>query len=175
MITVLATVDGSETSTSVIPLLIRLAPDMSMTVRLFSVTSPRSGTPWPTSQIPFVAAWSGGPGTGPMIVRVSQRSRTAWIESNAQALQGAKDETLGLLAETAIPLREAGIEVVTDVDIDEDAAQAIIAYAAREKVDLIAMATSGWSGWKDRLQGSVAATVLGSGVAPVLLVRPETT
>lgn len=56
----------------------------------------------------------------------------------------------------------------------EDAAQAIIDYAGKEKVDLIAMATHGRRGLARMLMGSVASTLLQAQVAPLFMVRPTT-
>ena len=46
-------------------------------------------------------------------------------------------------------------------------------YAREEGANLIAMATHGRGAVGQLVQGSVAAEVLRSGVAPVLLVRPQ--
>jgi nucleotide-binding universal stress UspA family protein len=51
-------------------------------------------------------------------------------------------------------------------------AKAIIDFARENKVDVIAMATHGRGGLNELVQGSVAAAVVRSGVAPVLLIRP---
>jgi len=59
------------------------------------------------------------------------------------------------------------------VVMGEEPAAAIIAFARRADVDFIVMATHGRSGLREVVQGSVAAEVVRSGVAPVLLVRPK--
>ena len=59
------------------------------------------------------------------------------------------------------------------VVMDSDAAKAIIGDAKQNPVDLIALATHGRSGLNQLVQGSVAAAVVRSGVAPTLLVRPQ--
>lgn len=51
-------------------------------------------------------------------------------------------------------------------------AEQIAAYAEANDIDLIVMATRGQSGLHRLIYGSVAASVLQSGVAPVALVRP---
>ena len=81
-------------------------------------------------------------------------------------------EGLTELEKAAQPLREAGLTVEVDVDLEEDPAKAIVAHAGKYHVDFIAMATHGRSGMGQVVQGSVAAEVLRSGVAPMLLVRP---
>ena len=59
------------------------------------------------------------------------------------------------------------------VVIKEDPADEIAAFARSEGVDLIALATHGRSGVARLLMSSVANKLLNSGVAPLLLVRPE--
>ncbi len=51
--------------------------------------------------------------------------------------------------------------------------QAIIDYVKKNGVDLIVMATHGYTGMKKMLLGSVALRVLHESPVPVLLVRPE--
>lgn len=52
------------------------------------------------------------------------------------------------------------------------ASESIVEYARHEQIDLIAMATHGRTGMASLLMGSVATSILRSGVAPVLLTRP---
>ena len=66
-----------------------------------------------------------------------------------------------------------GLPVKRRVILSDDPGESIIAYAQEQGVDLIAMATHGRSGLSRLVQGSVAARVVSSGVAPVLLVRPR--
>lgn len=51
-------------------------------------------------------------------------------------------------------------------------AEQIAAYADANEIDLIVMATHGYTGMHRLVHGSVAGSVLRSGVAPVALVRP---
>jgi nucleotide-binding universal stress UspA family protein len=52
-----------------------------------------------------------------------------------------------------------------------DAAAEINRMAAQEKVDLIVLATHGWTGWRHLVFGSVAEKVLREAPCPVLSVR----
>ena len=61
----------------------------------------------------------------------------------------------------------------TSVVIAEHPAEAIIEYARDQRVDMIAMATHGRSGFARLLMGSVANDLVRSGVAPLFLVRPD--
>lgn len=62
---------------------------------------------------------------------------------------------------------------ITPVIVAGDAAAAIVQEAARSNVDLIVMATHGYSGLRRWLAGSVADRVLHAAPAPLLLVRAQ--
>jgi len=52
-------------------------------------------------------------------------------------------------------------------------AQSIVSYAAQNGVNLIIIATHGYTGMKQVMLGSVALRVLHDAHVPVLLIRPE--
>ena len=72
----------------------------------------------------------------------------------------------------AQPLQEKGYRVQIKVLLHEHPGEAIISTAKEMRPTFIAMATHGRSGLSELIHGSVAETVMRSGVAPVLLVRP---
>jgi nucleotide-binding universal stress UspA family protein len=76
------------------------------------------------------------------------------------------------LADLEGQFRAEGIEVKTTV-LKGMAAQAIAEYADQNSVDLIVIATHGYSGMKRLMFGSVALMVLHDSHVPVLLIRPE--
>ena len=53
-------------------------------------------------------------------------------------------------------------------------AETIVDYAKDQDIDLIAMATQGYTGLKRVMFGSVALRVLHDADTPILLIRPET-
>lgn len=65
-----------------------------------------------------------------------------------------------------------GIGVTTEVQ-EGNAAQMIITYVKKNAVDLIVIATHGYSGMKRLMFGSVALRVLHDSDVPVLLIRPK--
>jgi nucleotide-binding universal stress UspA family protein len=65
-----------------------------------------------------------------------------------------------------------GIGVTTEVE-EGNAAQMIINYVKKNAVDLIVIATHGYSGMKRLMFGSVALRVLHDSDVPVLLIRPK--
>ncbi len=66
----------------------------------------------------------------------------------------------------------AGIEVTTEI-LQGPAAQLISEYAKEKQVELIVIATHGYSGVKRLMFGSVAFRVLHDSHVPVLLIRPD--
>ena len=69
-------------------------------------------------------------------------------------------------------LHSAGIKVKTE-SMEGSPAQSIANYADANGVDLIVIATHGYTGMKKLMFGSVALRVLHDSHVPVLLVRPE--
>lgn len=78
------------------------------------------------------------------------------------------------LTDKASALIEDGLEVRMLVK-EGDPAKTILLVADEEKVDLIAMATHGWSGLDRLFYGSVTDRVLRSATKPMLVIRPEST
>ena len=78
------------------------------------------------------------------------------------------------LKDKASALTKDGVEVRTLVE-EGDPVKTILHVAEDEKVDLIAMATHGWSGLDRLFYGSVTDRVLRSATHPMLVIRPEST
>jgi len=176
MTKILATLDGSPVSLAVLPVLAKLASDLKAHVTLFLVVEPVSATPTASRGISEVTAGgAAGAATGATMraEAILRPDEPRWAESKGQAIQRVEAEGRDFLAGVAHQLREKGIEVDEQVVMGEEPAAAIIAFARRADVDIIAMATHGRSGLREVVQGSVAAEVVRSGVAPVLLVRPK--
>ncbi|MCE5262321.1 MAG: universal stress protein [Deltaproteobacteria bacterium] len=69
--------------------------------------------------------------------------------------------------------RIASAEVMVNAEVQEgNPAQMIINYVRKNAVDLIVIATHGYSGMKKLMFGSVALQVLHDADVPVLLIRP---
>ena len=80
--------------------------------------------------------------------------------------------TADRLARLAGPLREAGLDVTTDVVVDPHPAQRVLAYAGEHEMDLIALATHARGALGRLLLGSVADKVIRGAVVPTLVSRP---
>ncbi len=160
---ILVTLDGSETSEAALVEARRLAEGVDVKVTLFSVAE----TPASTSETPEPSRGAGFFAPGSAAKGPEQRT----FEDRGQAIARVKDETQAYLAEKAAPLRELGIGVETQAATG-DPVEEILRVADSSGADLIVMATHGRTGLAQVVSGSVASRVVGSGVRPVLLVRP---
>ena len=77
------------------------------------------------------------------------------------------------LARVESQLKTKGIKVETVVLEGSKPGEIITDFSQQNGVDLIVMATHGYSGIKKMLIGSVAFKVLHTSPVPVLLIRPE--
>jgi nucleotide-binding universal stress UspA family protein len=70
-------------------------------------------------------------------------------------------------------LAAEGIKVKTDAIEANGVASAITDYAQQKGMDLIVVATNGYTGLKKMLLGSVASGIVQQSNVPVYLIRPE--
>ena len=77
------------------------------------------------------------------------------------------------LADVEARLGTEGISVKTEVVEQKRPAPAITDYALKNGIDLIVIATHGYTGLKKLMLGSVALSILHDSHTPVLLIRPE--
>lgn len=77
------------------------------------------------------------------------------------------------LADVKSRLASAGVAVKTDLIELNRPADAIIDYAKKNGMDMIVIATHGYTGMKKLLLGSVAFGILNQSPLPVYLIRPE--
>jgi len=95
------------------------------------------------------------------------------IKEEAQKLSSGHTEADGYLAAVAKRMREAGLNVATEVAEGVPAAAGILAHAERHPTDLIVITTHGRGGLKRLLLGSVADKVVRGAGVPVLVTRAE--
>jgi nucleotide-binding universal stress UspA family protein len=81
--------------------------------------------------------------------------------------------SLSYLAGLEAGLSGAGIKVKTDSIEAHSVPGAITEYAQKNGMDMILIATNGYSGLKKMVLGSVAAGVLQQSNVPVYLIRPD--
>lgn len=85
----------------------------------------------------------------------------------AEKMEGEVRQRMEALVKDGVP---SGVSVRALVERG-DPAREIDHTARREQVDLIVMATHGWTGWRHLVFGSVAERVLREAPCPVLVVR----
>ena len=174
MISILATVDGSPESLAVIPAVEKLASTRGARVHLLTVVERPAPTRRESSIVRAPTAPAGGvPSAGGFLGRSRPAPETRFAETDDQAIERVDAEAHEFLETTAQRLRERGVQVETEVAMNDNPGAAIIQFAREGHFDLIAMATHGRSGLSELVQGSIASSVVKAGVAPVLLVRPS--
>jgi nucleotide-binding universal stress UspA family protein len=99
-------------------------------------------------------------------------SRGRPIPQLAEVLKALRDQATNELGAQADELRAQGVRASTQV-VQGHAAEVLVDEAARRGVDLIVMATHGYSGLRRWALGSVADKVLHATTTPLLLVRAQ--
>jgi len=100
---------------------------------------------------------------------------SAWIAEGVDFMAVMKvqvDKAQKYLTDVESQLGFMGIKVATEV-LKGEAAHSIAEYAEENGINLIIIATHGYTGMKKLMFGSVALRVLHDAYVPVLLVRPE--
>jgi nucleotide-binding universal stress UspA family protein len=161
---ILVTLDRSEASEAILREVEHMISDGPPEVTLLTVAE----APEAVAEAPHPLVVGGAPVAG----GVTNVPPPRVVEDRGQALDRVRNELKEYLAEKAVILKHLGCQVETEVRFG-DPAEEILAAAKNHEVELIAMATHGRTGLAQVIFGSVAARVLGSGVRPVLLVRPE--
>ena len=95
-----------------------------------------------------------------------------WVSYTEQHLNQAKQAAEKYLAESAKKFEANGMRVKTVVKMGQPAAE-IIGYDNSHPLNLVVMATHGWSGHSWWPWGNVTGKVLESISSPLLLVRPS--
>jgi nucleotide-binding universal stress UspA family protein len=161
---VLVTLDGSKTSEAILPEAEKFSRSTGAEILLLMVVPfPETAT---EGRRPLVVAGVAGPG-GTVAVPGPRA-----YESRGQAIERAKEEVQPYLDEKAATLIEVGLIVRTHVAVGKPVEE-VIAHVREYGADLIMMATHGHTGLSQAIFGGVASRVVGSGVRPVLLVRPD--
>jgi nucleotide-binding universal stress UspA family protein len=91
----------------------------------------------------------------------------------AEIRERAADHSNKYLAGVASRLGSEGIKVKTESREGELPAEIISDYARKNGIDLIVIATHGYTGLKKMMLGSVALELIHDAHMPVLLIRPE--
>lgn len=151
---VLVALDGSPHAEHILPYVAALATRFAARVTLLHVSTP----PVVLDTIPA----SLGAGLGPAVL----------IEDTTQLVEAEQATSAGYLATVAAGLTEQGLAVMTE-QATGPAAEAIVAVAERQGMDLIALTSHGREGVGRLLLGSVTEAVLRHAPCPVLALRVD--
>jgi len=114
-----------------------------------------------------------------VVVEIPWRELNAGEDGHAVAfdynafIKSFMDKSRRYLARVQSRLSSEGIKVKTETIESNGPSQTITDYAQKNSVDLIVMATHGYTGMKKMMLGSIALKVLHESNVPVLLIRPE--
>lgn len=133
---------------------------------------PLDGSPLAESILPVAGEWAKEDKAEVFLLRaVLVRHLPGCDDPEAQARAVGEGETY--LKGIADRLERRGVKRVRWAVWYEEAAAAISGAAARDRVEMIAMASHGRSGFSRLLLGSVAEVVVRSARVPVLLIRSQ--
>lgn len=114
------------------------------------------------------------------LVRIVERLAPIWLPTpgvapvpDTDAMPHRQLEATRYLHEVANRLRMRGLSVTMAVEIAPDPVSGISEFAARERMDVIALATHGHGGPVRFLLGSVADKLVRSATVPLLVWRPR--
>jgi nucleotide-binding universal stress UspA family protein len=163
---VLVPLDGSELAEAVLPYVEDLGKRCAAEVILLQVVA----TP-PDRATAIYRPLKGDMPTPPLPESAEDVTVAQHPIYQEQEMASLRAEAERSLARTKEHLSQAGLKVHVEVLFGRPA-EKIVEYAMKEKVDLIAMATHGRSGFSRWVFGSVAEKVLRAIPLPVLLIRP---
>lgn len=161
---ILVTLDGSRAAEAVLPEARKLCEATGAEMVLLIVES----TPHAVAETPRPLITAGAPGPGAVVTVPGART----FESRGQAIEYARERGAAYLRRISDELTKAGLSVRTEVEFGKPVEE-ILAKAREIDADIIMMATHGHTGLSQVVFGSVASRVVGSGIKPVLLVRPD--
>lgn len=161
---VLVTLDGSAASERILQEVSRLDGDRLLKVTLLRVAD----EPGAVAETPHPLVAGGAVVPGGTVSVPPPRT----IEDRGRAFERVRHELTAYLEAKVGELKGLAGEIETDVRFG-DPVEEIVAEAKEKQVDLIMMATHGRAALSQVIFGNVAAGVIRSGIAPVLLVRPE--
>jgi len=136
---------------------------------------PLDGSELAESALPSVIHLAKGGYAGELILLNVVEPPPSWLAENMDIFELKRMEfnrAQEYIRGVQSRLASEGIDAKADVT-EGRASQVIVEYATEKGVDLIVIATHGYTGMKKLMFGSVALRVLHDAHAPVLLIRPE--
>lgn len=163
---VLVPLDGSELAEAVLPYVQDLGKRCASEVILLQVVATPSNRTTAIYRPP-----KGDMPMAPLPESAEDVAIAQYPIYREQEMASLRAETERSLAGAKERLSKAGLTARIEVLFGRPA-EKIVEYAMKEKVDLIAMATHGHSGFSRWVFGSVAEKVLRATTLPILLIRP---
>lgn len=163
---ILVPLDGSDLAEAVLPYVEDLGKRCAAEIILLQVVSPprdRATADYQSLKLDTPMA--------PMPELVEDMTIVQHPIYREQEMASVKAEAEQSLARAKGRLSEAGVKARVEILFGRPA-EKIVEYAVKEKVDLIAMATHGRSGFGRWVFGSVAEKALRAVALPILLIRP---
>lgn len=154
---ILVPLDGSRLSAKALPYAIEVAKQFKSEVILMQVVTPATPVVPISSEMGMV--------TSPLATQTAVQ--IAQAEDKRNALRAQR-----YLKAKMRQVTNNGIEASYHISIGSPA-KSILDYCRKNKVDLVVMTTSGRSGLKRAILGSVADKVIRDPRYPVLVIRPQ--
>jgi nucleotide-binding universal stress UspA family protein len=166
----LVTLDGSEFSEAIMEPAVTLARGLNAEVHLLAVGRNDLAHETPRKIVYPEVVPAATPSGTTLKVPLMHQVMPGIAETRGQVLERIEAALSRYLTGKAQAF--AGLQTSVHVDVADEPAQAIMDYAQRHHIDMIAMATHGRTGLSHLLAGSVCEKVVRSGIAPVLVLRP---
>jgi len=139
------------------------------------VLVPLDGSELAECALPQVKNLAKGGYIGEVVLLSVVEPPSLWLAENISIFELRQTEfnrAQTYIREVQAQLASKGINAKAEV-LEGNASQTIVEFADQNAVDLIVIATHGYTGMKQLMFGSVALRVLHDAHAPVLLIRPE--
>lgn len=170
---ILVPLDGSPFAETVISTVAQIAEQSKADVFLVQVVDPSGvhGTSTEVEWFPDMARAEFEEATMRIREVADDLGGPTELESPGQALDRVSQEAKDYLSDQAGRFESIQPEsvVLLGRDVDEE----LLKFVTEQHIDLIAMSTHGRTGLARLVLGSHAEHIMRSGVAPVLLVRPD--
>jgi nucleotide-binding universal stress UspA family protein len=162
-------------ATSIPVFIVRDTPPSPRDVALKRIMVPLDGTAFAGQALPFAVELALGAQAELILLQAAAPSIEEYLRAapvHADLRVGLRDQAVQELAARAGGPGEQPVSIKTDVAIGQPA-EVIVDEVDRQHVDLIVMATHGYSGLRRWARGSVADKVLHAATTPLVLVHGQ--
>jgi len=153
---------------------LRDKPAVREAVRLNKILAPLDGSPESEASLPYIKEAAQKLNAEVTFLQILKTNAVTFqnMEMIVKDLDAARKEMNNYLEKHVQDFQQSGINAKYEIiESWEDPAQEINRYTEFNQMDLIIMATHGWSGVRRWVMGSVANKVLREGNTPLMLIR----